>query len=164
MGPEPAQGEAAFEIKECRNGNIGSVQAILAASPGAAQWSDQAIAIALEANPACSFVSLVHGEVTGFISGRRAGSEGEILNLAVKPEFRRRRLGQALVNVVLEGFHRDGVIQVFLEVRESNHAAISFYERLGFRDVGRRGNYYHDPEEAALVLGRSLDPTRSWGK
>ena len=163
MRPEPTQGEAAFEIKECRNGNIGAVQAILAASPGAAQWSDQAIANALEANPACHFVSLIHGEVTGFISGRRAGAEGEILNLAVKPEFRRRGLGQALVNVVLEGFHREGVIQVFLEVRESNHAAISFYERLGFRDVGRRGNYYHDPEEAALVLGRSLDLTRSWG-
>lgn len=162
MCPEPAQGEAAFEIKECRNGNIGAVQAILAASPGAAQWSDQAIANALEANPACHFVSMIHGEVTGFISGRRAAGEGEILNLAVKPEFRGRGLGQALVNVVLESFHRDGVIQVFLEVRESNHAAISFYERLGFREVGRRGNYYHDPEEAALVLGRSLDPAKSW--
>jgi ribosomal-protein-alanine N-acetyltransferase len=163
MCPEPAQGEAAFEIKECRNGDIGAVQAILAASPGAAQWSDQAIANALEANRACHFVSLVHGEVTGFISGRSAGGEGELLNLAVKPEFRRRGLAQALVNVVLESFHRDGVLQVFLEVRESNHAAISFYERLGFRDVGRRGNYYHDPDEAALVLGRSLDPARSRG-
>jgi ribosomal-protein-alanine N-acetyltransferase len=163
MRPKRTQGEAAFEIKECRNGNVGAVQAILAASPGAAQWSDQAIANALEANPACHFVSLIHGQVTGFISGRRAGGEGEILNLAVKPEFRRRGLGQALVNVVLEGFHRDGVTQVFLEVRESNHAAISFYELLGFREVGRRGNYYHDPEEAALVLGRSLDPTSSWG-
>jgi len=106
---------------------------------------------------------MIHGEVTGFISGRRAAGEGEILNLAVKPKFRRRGQGQALVNIVLESFHRDGVIQVFLEVRESNHVAISFYERLGFRDVGRRGNYYHDPDEGALVLGRSLDPARSWG-
>lgn len=161
MCPEPTQGERAFEVRPCRNGNIHEVQAILAVSPGATSWSYQAIAKALEASPSYQFVSARHEEITGFISGRRAGDEGEILNLAVKPECRGLGAGQALVNALLESLRRDGVVQVFLEVREFNRAAISFYQKFGFRLVGRRQDYYHEPEEAALVLARPLGPPAS---
>jgi ribosomal-protein-alanine N-acetyltransferase len=40
----------------------------------------------------------------------------------------------------------------FLEVRESNSAAINLYKTLGFLTAGRRENYYHDPQEAAIVM------------
>jgi len=125
-------------------------------SPEAAPWSRQAIADAQTASPGYHFISMVQGKVVGFISGRRMAVEGEILNLAVKPQFRRHGHGQALVNVILERFHQDAVLQVFLEVRQSNHNAIAFYLRLGFREVGRREGYYSGPPEAALVLARSM--------
>ena len=102
---------------------------------------------------------IVDGAVAGFISGRRIAVEAEILNLVVKQEFRRQGLGQALVRVVLERFCQDGALQVFLEVRESNHSAISFYRRLGFREIGRREGYYSDPPEAALVMARPTSPS-----
>jgi len=161
MCAEPAPGEGRFEIGACQSGKIPAVQAILATSPEAAHWSGRAIADTLGATPGYNFVAIVGDEIAGFISGRRVAVEGEILNLAVKPEYRRHGLGQALVNVVLDRFHQDGVMQVFLEVRESNHAAISFYERLGFRAVGRRDKYYGDPPEAALVLSRPVPPVSS---
>ena len=150
--------ERAFSIRECQNGNIPEVRAILAVSPEAAQWSEQALADALAASSGYHLISMVGAEIAGFISSRRIAVEGEIMNLAVKPEFRRQGLGQALVHVILERFDRDGILQVFLEVRESNHRAISFYERLGFRQIGRREAYYSDPPEAALVLARPITP------
>ena len=158
MCARPVHGENTLGIRVCENESIPEVLAILARSLEAAQWSEQAIADALAASPDCHLVGSVGGQVAGFISARRIAVEGEILNLAVKPEFRRQGIGHALVSVILERFHRDGVRQVFGEVRESNHAAISFYERLGFRQIGRREAYYSDPPAAALVLARPMAP------
>ena len=45
-----------------------------------------------------------------------------------------------------------GVASLYLEVRASNQAAIALYERFGFRDVGRRRNYYQHPTEDARVM------------
>jgi ribosomal-protein-alanine N-acetyltransferase len=142
----------------CENESIPEVLSILARSPEAAQWSEQAIADALAASPGYHLVGIGGGHIAGFISSRRIAVEGEILNLAVKPEFRRQGIGHALVSVILERFHRDGVRQVFLEVRESNHDAIAFYKRLGFHQIGRREAYYSDPPAAALVLARPMAP------
>ena len=158
MRARPAPGENTFDIRLCQSGNLTDVHSILARSPEAAQWSDQAISDALAASPGYHLVGIAGGEIAGFISGRRIAVEGEILNLAVKPEFRRQGLGHAMVKVILERFHREHVRQVFLEVRESNQEAISFYERLGFRQIGRREAYYSDPPAAALVLARPIPP------
>lgn len=163
MCANPAPGPSAFDIRYCLSANIAEVQGILAMSPEAAQWSGQAIADALAAGVGYHWISMVEGVVVGFISGRRVAVEAEILNLAVKPEFRRHGHGRALINVVLECFEQDGVLQVFLEVRQSNHGAIAFYQRLGFREVGRREGYYSDPPEAALVLARSIPPASRTG-
>ena len=158
MCARAAHGENTLGIRMCESGNIPEVLSILARSPEAAQWSEQAIANALAASPGYHLVGIVGGQVAGFISGRRIAVEGEILNLAVKPEFRRQGIGHALVSVILGRFHRDGIRQVFLEVRESNDAAIFFYQRLGFHQMGRREAYYSDPPAAALVLALPIPP------
>jgi len=152
MCARAAHGENTLGIRMCESGNIPEVLSILARSPEAAQWSEQAIANALAASPGYHLVGIVGGQIAGFISGRRIAVEGEILNLAVKPEFRRQGIGHALVSVILGRFHRDGIRQVFLD------AAISFYQRLGFHRIGRREAYYSDPPAAALVLVRPTAP------
>jgi [ribosomal protein S18]-alanine N-acetyltransferase len=91
-------------------------------------------------------------DIAGFISGRRVLDEGEISNLAVRSEMRRKGVGKTLVEALLEVFSRAEVVQVFLEVRESNAAAIAFYRILGFCQIGKRAGYYRNPAEAALVL------------
>jgi ribosomal-protein-alanine N-acetyltransferase len=45
---------------------------------------------------------------------------------------------------------------VFLEVRESNRAAIAFYDKHGFAKTGRRVRYYQDPVEAAILMEKKL--------
>jgi ribosomal-protein-alanine N-acetyltransferase len=74
--------------------------------------------------------------------------EREIFYLATQPAFRRRGIAVALVRRFLTNWTG----AVFLEVRESNHAARKLYQLAGFQEVGRREAYYESPPETAIVM------------
>ena len=107
-----------------------------------------------EANPKSRTALVVEqdGNVVGFIVGRQLEDEWEIENIAVTGAARRHGLGSRLVSELLNLVRSQGGKTVFLEVRESNRAARSLYEKWGFLEVGRRKMYYQDPAEDALVL------------
>jgi ribosomal-protein-alanine N-acetyltransferase len=90
--------------------------------------------------------------VVGFIVGRQVEDEWEIENIAVTGSARRHGLGSRLVGELLDLVRSRGGHTVFLEVRESNRAARSLYEKWAFIEVGRRKMYYQNPAEDALVL------------
>ena len=92
------------------------------------------------------------GAIVGYVVALEAADEGEILNLAVAPAGRRHGLGRALVQRILEALTARGVRQVYLEVRESNAPARALYAAHGFKEVGRRKQYYRRPVEDAIVL------------
>ena len=91
-------------------------------------------------------------EVAGFIVGRQVENEWEIENVAVTASARRLGLGTRLVGEFLRLVREHGGSQVFLEVRESNHAARALYEKWAFIECGRRKGYYSGPSEDALIL------------
>jgi ribosomal-protein-alanine N-acetyltransferase len=95
--------------------------------------------------------------LAGYVVARAVADEGEILNLAVAPQGRRRGVGRALVEAVLAALARRGVREVFLEVRESNAGARALYAAHGFREVGRRSGYYRRPLEDAIILRAGLE-------
>jgi ribosomal-protein-alanine N-acetyltransferase len=90
--------------------------------------------------------------VAGFIVGQQVDDEWEIENIAVTGAARRCGLGSRLVGELLDLVRSRGGKSVFLEVRESNRAARSLYEKWAFIEVGRRKMYYQNPAEDALVL------------
>jgi len=92
------------------------------------------------------------GSVVGLIVGRQVADEWEIENIAVTGAARRCGLGSRLVGELLDLVRKRGGKSVFLEVRESNRAARSLYEKWAFLEVGRRKMYYQNPAEDALVL------------
>jgi len=92
------------------------------------------------------------GSVVGFIVGRQVADEWEIENIAVTGAARRCGLGSRLVGEFLDLVRGRRGKAVFLEVRESNRAARSLYEKWAFLEVGRRKMYYQDPAEDALLL------------
>lgn len=94
------------------------------------------------------------GAVCGYGVLMRAADEGEVLNLAVAGGSRGRGIGSALLRNLLESAKREGVRQVYLEVRESNAAALALYAAHGFAVAGRRRAYYQRPVEDALILQR----------
>jgi ribosomal-protein-alanine N-acetyltransferase len=92
----------------------------------------------------------------GFLVARSAGKEWEIENIAVAGPARRRGLGTRFLGEFLDQVRAQGAEAVLLEVRESNQAARSLYEKWAFVESGRRKRYYHDPEEDAVVYRLSL--------
>ena len=62
----------------------------------------------------------------------------------------------ALLSSVLDNARARGFKIVVLEVRPSNHHALTLYESFGFRVVGRRHGYYYDTGEDALVMEIAL--------
>jgi len=119
-------------------------------------WSEGSFRDALTS--AWNFVLVAQAArgVVGYLVGREAAGTGEVLNLAVSPEFRRRGVGEALLSAGLAVFRRSRMEEVFLEVRESNTSARALYARHGFRPVGQRSAYYRNPREDALVLRLEL--------
>jgi ribosomal-protein-alanine N-acetyltransferase len=89
--------------------------------------------------------------VHGFLVARVVDREWEIENIAVCGPARRRGLGTRLLGEFLDAARAEGADAVFLEARESNHAARALYEKWAFVESGRRKHYYRDPEEDAIV-------------
>ncbi|MDB9538511.1 ribosomal protein S18-alanine N-acetyltransferase [Anabaenopsis tanganyikae CS-531] len=78
--------------------------------------------------------------------------EAHITILAIHPQYHRQGLGQALLYSLLQTASDRGLERATLEVRASNLAAISLYEKFGFKIAGRRRGYYQDNGEDAKVL------------
>ena len=89
--------------------------------------------------------------VCGFLVARAIGAEWEIENLAVASTARRRGLGTRLLGEFLSRVRDEGTRAVFLEVRESNHAARRLYEKWAFVESGLRHHYYQGPPEDAIL-------------
>jgi ribosomal-protein-alanine acetyltransferase len=119
-------------------------------------WSEAAFREALSSERSFGLVADGARGPAGYLIGREAGGSGEILNLAVAPELRRRGMGGALLEEGLLAFRERDASEVFLEVRESNHSARALYLARGFRPVGQRAAYYRNPREDALVLRLAL--------
>ena len=75
-----------------------------------------------------------------------------MMNIATHPDYRRKGIGTALINALVDRLAKQGSHSLMLEVRTSNNSAISVYQKLGFFEVGRRKNYYRNPKEDALIL------------
>ncbi|BAY88099.1 MULTISPECIES: ribosomal protein S18-alanine N-acetyltransferase [unclassified Tolypothrix] len=78
--------------------------------------------------------------------------EAHITILAVHPQYHCQGLGQALLYSLLKTASDRGLERATLEVRASNLAAISLYQKFGFKTAGRRRRYYQDNGEDALIL------------
>ena len=94
--------------------------------------------------------------VAAYIVARLGADEIHINNVAVRPAYRRRGIGAALLLRILEEGRRLGATAAFLEVRAGNTAAQALYEAGGLRTVGRRRNYYSAPPEDALIMSADL--------
>jgi ribosomal-protein-alanine N-acetyltransferase len=120
-------------------------------------WSERSFGEILLA-PAAIFLVAARSEsrtIAGYVIALVVQSLGEILNLAVAHDFRRRGLGGDLLDAALSAVHARGAQEIFLEVRESNQPALALYGSRGFSAVGQRRKYYRNPVEDALVLRRA---------
>jgi ribosomal-protein-alanine N-acetyltransferase len=116
--------------------------------------------------PETFIVAEENGKIVGYVMCRiEAGlaslgfsgliKKGHIVSIAVMPELRRKGMGQAIVNKVMEAMKRYNAKQCYLEVRVTNDPAISLYRKLGFEVTRTIHGYYADGEDAS-VMSRDL--------
>ena len=91
---------------------------------------------------------------------RRVADELHILKIAVTPARRGHGIATWLLKSCFTNGTRQGVNSVHLEVRPSNIPAVELYEKLGFKEIGRRPNYYTDSKEDALMMMKDLAELR----
>lgn len=120
-------------------------------------WSEAEFASVLAA-PGALLLTSDHG----FLLGRVAAGEAELLTLAVAPAARRTGEGRDLVRRFLAAAEGQGAEVAFLEVASDNPVAQALYRATGWHEAGRRRGYYA-PGVDALVLRRDLTGEVSGG-
>ena len=136
------------EMNESHVPQIAALEKICFADP----WSEMSIASELQNLWSYWLAALEDDRVIGYVGSQSSIDEADIMNVAVHPDFRRKGIAETLINRLVADLKERGIHALLLEVRVSNAPAIALYEKLGFSQVGRRKNYYHNPKEDALIL------------
>lgn len=150
MGKTPA-----ITIDRMRKSDLDQVMDIENAS-FTMPWSRNLFLAEFRNNPLALMLAAHYGGeervIAGYIVCWVFVDELHILDLAAAPEYRRRGIGKRLVLSALRQAYEGGARKAFLEVRESNSAAIELYRDLGFEQVHVREGYYDLPVENAVVM------------
>jgi len=120
-------------------------------------WSEGIFRDCLRAGYLCR-VAWLDGCFAGYAILSVAAGEAHVLNLCIRPEFRGRGLGRAMLQHLLELARAGQARELFLEVRPSNFAAIRLYQSMGLQQVGLRRAYYQaeNGREDAVVMSLTL--------
>ena len=114
-------------------------------------WSEKSLEFFLEEFNFC-VVLLIDGELASYCTVSTVLDEAQIINVATDIRFKRMGYAEAVLNAIFQECERRRIASISLEVRESNEAAISLYQKLGFEIMGIRKNFYTEPTENALVM------------
>lgn len=145
-------------IRSATPDDLPSIRVLEKQTESAAHWTELAYdaLFAKDAPARIVLVALDDGtqgaQIHGFVIARSSLDEWEIENVLVASSRRRLGIATRLIRELLVRARSQGATSVLLEVRESNLAARRLYEKLGFREQGRRNDYYNLPTEDALVL------------
>jgi [ribosomal protein S18]-alanine N-acetyltransferase len=148
-----------WKIRPFRPPDALTIAEILRDSAEAAQWPPESYVKLADSPGGVFLIGEADAQVVGFVAARRVADEAEILNIAVRPDFRRKGIASALLRAALEEFLGAAVSRVFLEFRESNLPARELYQRHGFVPSGRRKGYYRHPTEDALCMHKEFTST-----
>ena len=120
-------------------------------------WSENSVASELENPLSLWLIAEEDGAVCGYVGSQTVLDETDMMNIAVHPDCRRKGIAAALITELVSRLKARGSRVLRLEVRESNFSAIALYEALGFTQLGLRKNYYRNPKENALILGKEWE-------
>lgn len=142
-----------IKIQPMRQTDIDDVIAVEAAAYGDHHWSRESFFNELSNELAkyyCAFDE--SGKLIGYAGSWHILEEAHLTNIAVSPDFRRKKVGESLLLSVINDCLKEGVKYITLEVRVSNTSAINLYEKYGFKSLGTRKGYYQNNNEDALIM------------
>jgi ribosomal-protein-alanine N-acetyltransferase len=147
-----------MHIRPATSADIPAMMKLVDHSATAAHWSREQYDRIFGAEPPRRLALVIEEAVglQGFLVAHELAAEWEIENIAIAGAARRRGLGTRLLGTFLDHARAQHASAVFLEVRESNHAARLLYEKWAFVESGRRAGYYTQPQEDAIVYRLSF--------
>ena len=97
-------------------------------------------------------------DIIGYYIALFVEDECQLLNITVRLGLQKKGFGQLMLKNLFTDCRKRNAINIFLEVRKSNNAAIRLYEKNGFNEIGVRNNYYKNKEgkEDAILMGLSI--------
>ena len=98
------------------------------------------------------FTAVINQERIGYVGIWITEPNAEITNILVIEAYRKRGIGKALLEMVIQLCETHRVKDLTLEVRVSNEDAIRFYKNHGFKIASTRKNYYDNGESAYLMV------------
>lgn len=113
--------------------------------------SSSTLACTLNENTYYYFIAKTNGNVVGYLSAELLVDHFDLLAIAVDKKFRRQNVATYLLNKLFNLSIELNITDIFLEVRQNNSSAISFYEKIGFEKISNRKNYYTDTNEDAYI-------------
>lgn len=119
-------------------------------------WDRELFLEALNSQSKNVLICLSDEDISGFIVFEKVLDEGHITDLAVKKEFRRRGIASKLISHVLDAAGKEGIKEIFLEVRDTNEAAMDLYSRFGFKKIGDRKAYYSRSGGNAVIMSLKI--------
>lgn len=122
-------------------------------------WGEKLVAQTIEQSSRFNLIVLDQSQnLCGWLTASQVLDEAELELIMVAPQARRQGLAEGLMQVWLKHILPIPVNLCLLEVRESNHSALSLYKKLGFTQVGIRKNYYvaDSGKESAVLMNLTL--------
>ena len=114
-------------------------------------WSENSLELLLR-DGNFGVAAIEEGRVVGYVGVISAPPEGEITNVATHPDFRRRGIGEGILEALKREAGDRGIESLYLEVRRSNEPARGLYEKMGFAVIGERKGFYKNPKEDAVLM------------
>ena len=94
-------------------------------------------------------------EIVGWCCGMLLPPEAELLKVAVSLKRQRQGVATLLLQEFITQLTKNGVAQIFLEVRAANSPALALYQQSGWKENGKRKQYYTNPVDDAVLLVRN---------
>ena len=138
-------------VKESLNfNNLHAVAELEKVCFGKNAWSQELLANEIGQENKHYTVIVIDGEVAGYGGFSQVLDEGDIMNIAVFPKFRRQGIASIILDSLFDKAEELGIKSFTLEVRDGNLPAKSLYEKAGFVFCGKRTGYYSDGEDACI--------------
>lgn len=115
-------------------------------------WLEEDFLRCLRQRNCIGMVAEYDERVVGFMVYELHKDQLHVLNFSVRPDVRRRGIGQQMVNKLVGKLSRKGRNRIVLEIRETNLAAQMFFKNLSFKAVSVLRDYYDDTVEDAYVM------------
>lgn len=142
-----------IKIVRMQKSDVDSVLNIEEKAYGEHHWSKDSFLNELS-NDLARYYSAFNSDnkLVGYAGCWQILEEVHITNVAVAPEYRKNKIGEALLKRIIDDCYKNKAKYITLEVRVSNKAAIGLYEKYGFKSLGVRKGYYQNNNEDALIM------------